>query len=277
MKIEQLFENLVEMPLKTYKLVGDFDKQGSFRMTDRKTVSNPKVRIKAEKFFSKCEYDFNLYFGNIRGLGKLGEGGSFSPEKFTKTFTKYLGEETVNKIIENREDAINILFVDNDGADKVPMTPWIMAHRLGHALQRDQVYNNGIWREYESEFRTVMSDIFQNYYGKTFRMNDSTPNDVQCALFNAIGTQRSSRKGRINRAYEFLYELFAQYITLGKIKLNPLPEKLTAGRRVIAKVSPEIAHEADEVGGYLIGAAEERLGYTIDNILGASLGKIFVQ
>jgi hypothetical protein len=52
------------------------------------------------------------------------------------------------------------------------------------------------------------------------------------ALFNAIGTQKSSRSNKIKRPYEFLYEIFAQYLGTGHIKFNPLPANLGYGRRV---------------------------------------------
>ena len=51
------------------------------------------------------------------------------------------------------------------------------------------------------------------------------------ALFNAIGTQRSSRQGEIRRPYEFLYELFAQYLGTGSVTLKPLPQAQEYGRR----------------------------------------------
>jgi hypothetical protein len=51
------------------------------------------------------------------------------------------------------------------------------------------------------------------------------------SLFNAIGTQRSSRQNLINRPYEFLYELFAQYLATGKVQLNPLPIRLPYGKK----------------------------------------------
>ena len=101
------------------------------------------------------------------------------------------------------------------------------------------------------------------------------------ALFNAIGTQRSSRSGQILRPYEFLYEIFAQYLGTGKITFNPLPANLTYGRKAFGNptkfmnIRPEYRDELSRK------EAADRLAYDMeimfDSVLSGSVGKILVM
>jgi hypothetical protein len=122
--------------------------------------------------------------------------------------------------------------VSNAGAEHVVMTPWTMAHRIGHAIQsRGRAYS---WKEIENHFFLQINNILRDMYNKpidmTNRMEFSQRSEYN-SLFNAIGTQRSSRQNLINRPYEFLYELFAQYLATGKVQLNPLPIRLPYGKK----------------------------------------------
>jgi hypothetical protein len=101
------------------------------------------------------------------------------------------------------------------------------------------------------------------------------------AFFNAIGTQRSSRTGQIKRPYEFLYELFAQYLKHGKVTLNPLPINLTYGRKAwgnptqFINIKPEYRDEAERAQESQTLAND--MGHMFDDVLSSSVGKIYVM
>ena len=100
-------------------------------------------------------------------------------------------------------------------------------------------------------------------------------------LFNAIGTQRSSRTGQIRRPYEFMYEMFAQYLGTGKITLNPFPTNLGYGRKVFGNptkymnIKPEYRDEADRKNASDILANDMEMMF--NDVLASSVGKIFVM
>ena len=114
-----------------------------------------------------------------------------------------------------------------------------MAHRFGHAIQaghRGGVKGSsfGAWPDAEQYFFRTVNQLLDRAYGKAVTSGGHLKFELTPeynALFNAIGTQRSSRSGVIRRPYEFLYELFAQYIKDGKITLNPLPTNLGYGKQ----------------------------------------------
>ena len=275
-----------EMALASYKTLGDFSKPGSFRGVDKKLVPHPKSEIKAAKFFEQTPYDFRLFFANKPGLGQYQEHGPMTPDQVVKVF----GEEDAKKILENYNDAITVVFVSNRGAEKVMMTPWIMAHRFGHAIQagaRKEKWS--AWQETEKIFFSTVNRLLDEYYGKVgsifnFRKADQVNYNLSPeynALFNAIGTQRSSRTGQIRRPYEFMYEMFAQYLGTGTITLNPLPTNLSYGRKVFGNpskylnIKPEFRDETERRQISEMLARDMELMF--NDVLGNSVGKIFVM
>jgi len=283
MKIRELLEHrtLDEMPLQQFTPIGDFDKPGPFRGVDRRLVPHPKNQLKAAKFFERTPYDFRLFFSNIPGTGKYSEYGAVSAERL-----KVMFGEVAETILKDSDDTITVVFVGNSGDAKVMMTPWIMAHRFAHAIQSAGRGRWSLWGEAEKHFFSSVNDMLSDYYGKSGRndgkssVNWSMTQEYN-ALFNAIGTQRSSRTNQIRRPYEFLYELFAQYIGTGEIKLGPLPDHLGYGKKAwgkstnYLKINPEDGDEDSRREATSTLANDMK--YMFDPVLGNSVGKIFVM
>jgi GNAT superfamily N-acetyltransferase len=284
---EDVAEDTVdEMALASYKTLGDFDKPGGFRGVDKRLVPHPKSELKAAKFFEQTPYDFRLFFANKPGLGQYQEYGPMTPDQIVKVF----GEEDAKTILDNHDDAITVVYVSNRGDEKVMMTPWIMAHRFGHAIQAGTRRDKwSAWQETEKIFFSTVNRLLDEYYGKVgsvfdFRKADQPNYNLSPeynALFNAIGTQRSSRTGQIRRPYEFMYELFAQYLGTGTITLNPLPTNLGYGRKVFGNpskylnIKPEFRDETE------LRQASEMLARDMElmfnDVLGNSVGQVYVM
>lgn len=278
-------ENINEAPLQSYTPMGDFDKPGPFRGPDKRLVPHPTNILKTQRFLEQTPYDFRLFFSNIPGTGKYSEYGPMDANQLKQIF----GDQA-DQIINGSEDAITVVFVGNKGDAKVPMTPWIMAHRFGHAIQAGARKNNkwSAWGEAEKHFFSQVNQMLEEYYSKTTQnqYGQRDPFRFQLtpeynALFNAIGTQRSSRSNEIKRPYEFLYELFAQYLGTGKVTLNPLPTNLGYGRKAwgtpskYLNIKPEFRDENDRADATDMLAND--MGYMFDDVLSSSVGKIFVM
>lgn len=275
-----------EMALARYQPMGDFEKPGPFRGPDKKLVPHEKNILKTQKFFEKTPYDFRLFFSNIPGTGRFSEYGPMSPNDIRNNFSK----EVADQVIDGSEDAITVLFVGNKGDSKVPLTPWIMAHRFGHSIQAGVRKNNkwSAWGEAEKHFFTTINNILEEYYNKVQPKGEYSGGNVKWnltpeynALFNAIGTQRSSRSGQIKRPYEFLYELFAQYLGTGTVTLNPLPTNLGYGRKAwgtptkYMNVKPEYRDQSDLQNASEVLARD--MQFMFDDVLSSSVGQIFVM
>ena len=278
-------KNMDEMALSSYKTFGDFTKPGPFRGADKRLIPHPKSELKTQKFFENTPYDFRLFFSNEPGFGRYSEYGPMSPDEIQKLFPK----EQAEAIINGHDDAITVVFVGNKGDSKVMLTPWIMAHRFGHSIQAGVRGNKGwsAWAEAENHFFNTINNLLAEYYNKTAKDTgyrttvkwDLTPE--YNALFNAIGTQRSSRSGQIKRPYEFLYELFAQYLGTGSIKLNPLPSNLGYGRKnwgtpsKYMNIKPEFRDEGER--GQISDMLANDMELMFNDVLSSSVGNIYVM
>lgn len=227
----KITEVITEAPLTDYVPM-HMDQGRRFNPVDRRLVTHPTTQTKAIRFFNQSPFKFRLFFNGAPGLRKYQESGAYSPEDIKNIFP-----QEADKILNNYQDSINVIFVGNFGADKVIMTPWIMAHRLGHAIQvttRNEGTNT--WTDAETYFFKQINYILQNFYNLPIQYENLSSviwgyRPQYTALFNKIGTQKSSRENKINRPYEFFYELFAQYIKDGKVTLNPFPSVLGYGKR----------------------------------------------
>jgi hypothetical protein len=278
-----------EMALKQFTPMGDFEKPGPFKGVDKRLIPHPTNQLKAQQFFEKTPYDFRLFFSNISGTGRYSEYGPMKPEIIQQVF----GEQA-QQIIQGSEDAITVVFVGNKGDSKVMMTPWIMAHRFGHAIQAGHrnvgSSRSGAWPEAEQYFFNTVNQLLERCYGKIAKDQYGRPARSGMssnlipeynALFNSIGTQRSSRSNEIKRPYEFLYELFAQYLGTGTITLNPLPTNLGYGRQVWGNPSkylnlkPEFRDE--EVRQYESQGIGDDLTEYFAEVLRGCIGNIYVM
>ena len=281
-------EIITEAPLTDYVPM-HMDQGRRFNPVDRRLVTHPTTQAKATKFFERTPVNFRLFFNGSPGLQRYQETGEHSPEDIRRIF----GEDA-EQILNGHEDAITVVFVGNTGADKVMLTPWVMAHRIGHAIvATDRVGYTApnvrtIWGQAEDYFFREINEILRQFYGERIEPRNSRGlpfsynNRVEYnALFNAIGTQRSSREGRINRPYEFLYELFAQYIKDGRITLKPLPVAIDYGRRAWGRPTKAMRlhseYRADESRQEISDDLAINLAAYFRQVLNAHEGKILIM
>lgn len=269
-------EIITEAPLADYQPIGDFSKPGPFRATDKKLVTHPVNQLKAAKFFEQTPYDFRLFFSNIPGTGKYAEYGPMRAEVIQQVFGA-----NAQQILAGGQETITVVFVGNSAGQKVMITPWIMAHRIGHAIQAGERQTAGTWRAAEEHFFRAINGMLADFYGKRGQRQFSMSGDLSreyAALFNAIGTQRSSRTGQITRPYEFLYELFAQYIGTGSIKLNPLPKSQGYGRKAWGNTTQSLNLRGDnEEAGYSTEVLARDMELMFDDVLSSLVGKVLVM
>lgn len=273
MKINEI---ITEAPMSDYETFGDFSKGASFGgkkgAVDRRLVTHPVQKIKAAKFFENTHYDFRLYPINQTGAGKISETGVVTPEFIHEHFPKY-----AEHILADTSNSITIVYVGNTGTQAVMMTPWIMAHRFGHAISASTNSNlRKFWNECNGTLVRFVTEIASLIYGKNVNTRaqyyDALTEKMACALFNAIGTQKSSREGLINRPYEFTHELLAQYLQTGDIKLNIPPEKLKYSGGYLFDKNDDVIYRQE-----LVVKLKSDLIDKFDDVLSACNGKIFVM
>jgi len=281
-------EFITEAPLTDYVPLGDFEKKGQFKDVDRKLITHPATHNKAVRFLENTPYNFRLFFNNNPGLRKHRESGARTPEEIQEIF-----REDSKQILANSQNAITIVFLGNYGDQAVMMTPWVMAHRFGHAITASNRRSYGNqnstdpWQKAENYFFRTINELLEHYYKKVATRSTYGSNvnynlaPEYNALFNSIGTQRSSRTGQIKRPYEFMYEMFAQYLKTGAITFNPLPVSLDYGRKAWGRptkymsISDDVRDELSrqEISDELANG----LSNLFSTVLRQSVGNVYVM
>lgn len=267
--------DLFEAPISDFTTIGDFTSSHSFRKEiDRKLLSSPKAIQKIKDKWQKTPVDFNLYFVNHKGYGKFVETGEVD-QTWINTNMKAVASD-----IKIDEDAINIIYTNNLGAEWMPMTAWIIAHRFGHVIARLPEFNKFITNINHTLDSILSDDYNQSEYNRNRSYRNYGGGDPKkLAFVQKIGTFRSARTGNIRNVFEFYLELIAQYITTGSVKFNPLPNSIRYGKMAWGKHSHFLQLQSNGENGNeeLSTFARDLTNFFIPDLLRACIGRIFVM
>lgn len=277
------------MPLQTFKKVGKWDlnkmaptKRGTsidFDETDRAILGSPKAVQKIERFFSKTKHNFKFFFlrPTQYDISSFTESGEITKRRLRLYQDLFeLSDDDLNEI-SNSDNSINVLYLGNYGDDKKMLSAWILAHRFGHTFA---ISGENVW----VEFVTYIGDLFEfliklyAFDGMLNQRDVSTTDsyiawnpdltqDEMRLLINSLGSMKSARENSITRPYEFVYELFTQYLLTGKVTLNDPPNQL----------SDKLILKDKEKANIGLRNFEKNIGKFIDSILDKSVGKIFLM
>lgn len=228
MKLHDLFET----PIQTFKTIGDFSRNSSFRkQRDRLLVTVPGSVQRIKEKFENTHFDFHLYFVNSAKANKFTEEGPRDIE----WVREYLGEEVADEVGQADATAITVIFTNNKGAEGMPMTSWIIAHRIAHVLARGELNGdrNEAWFKARDTLIEATDYIFNSAYRHEMETGPRNPGGYELGsranqlrymnFWQQVGTFKSARDANIRDWFEVLNELFAQYLTTGTLKFNPLP------------------------------------------------------
>ena len=266
-----------EAPIDDFKLIGDFSKAKSFRdKRDRTLLTNPRSVERIKKKFSNSDILFDFYFVNTTQARNFAEVGKVDLEWVTKN----LGEDVSSQISDTKaKDSIAVIFTNNSGSERLPMTPWIIGHRIGHAAARTKGgRDNYYYLQVSNDIISAMKELGQFYsfnVGSTSERNIWMNRKDQLFIknmFQAIGTFRSAREKILRDWFEGLNELIAQYLTTGKIAFNKAPSSLRVGRSTYY-LKQNMQDDANE----LIEMLARDLTYSIESMFGTMIGGIYVM
>jgi hypothetical protein len=276
-----------EMPITKFQLLGQWPEKDLTGKTkkpraygydprDVGILTSPKGVEKIHRHWSNNEIDFEFYFLRSKEGFKIREVGEVSPEWV---------KENLGIDVPAKEDAMTVIFTQNIGAEKIPMTAWMIAHRLGHAIRRNPYFIKYFSDELVRDFRELLKEVYGiQKIDPIYRRNFSQIDEKELrALAYAVGTMKSAEKRNLVNFYEFTYELIAQWITTGKIKFKPLPKSfITKMRMSRGRPSPEMVRSKlddanhEEYNEMLQGFADKYEDYLNSIFLGL-VGKIFVM
>lgn len=289
-QLQQLIESLVaeelnDMAIRQFKTVGDWNKSSSFRdKTDRALLTNPKAVQKIQRQWSKTPYDFNMYLVNDPRVNK----SEFREVGVRSLSTIRDGMKlTSEEVPDPGPGEITIIYTGNFGDQRKMASGWILAHRFGHALAASRgTYVGNEWNEFTSRLKELVAEILQDVYGinvsEKERRQWGGGDKILKYVARQLGTMKSARDNNMRSWYEFAYELLAQYLITGKIKFNPLPDRIVTGiagwgRKETRGVHPDAQGIQQTYNNHDLEYYAQELEQMLENVLDRAMGNIFVM
>ena len=275
---------LTEMPIRTFKAVGDFSKELSFKdPVDRRLLTSPAAVEKIRSLWSRTPYTFDIYVVNRRSVNQsqFREYGQCDLD-----FVRSKMKLTAAQIPDNDPSAITVIYTNNEGDKAFMASGWILAHRMGHAFATGRMRGEAQemtarWDRYTDLLRDMFNKMMKDVYGREITGSDwvysnRTAMDALRMAAQMIGTMRSARNKELNTWWELSYELLAQYLITGHIEFNPSPDAIPPylwSPQGLQANDPEAQANFDSLLEGYARAAE----ILLREVLNHAVGKIFVM
>lgn len=225
-------------------------RDNSFRDDDRKALQSPKWRAKVIHAFRNTPEPFNVYAVNAKWLTVYDSsydelGGRMQPgQEAEKPYQQHIKADYIDDLKSfsgpyrpndfkntfgflppNYENSLNFVLVQNEGDERVPMTPWMLAHRIVHALLNEQTrgfYNSEYRGSFQRAFKRTQ-EAFAEVIDAAgiWNLNGAVAQGERMDKLRAeVATMKSAKLGKIKRPGEFYIELMTQYLLKGDFDFN---------------------------------------------------------
>jgi len=228
---------LSEMPIRVNNLNVSPDAK-SFHADDKALLNSEKAIAKIKRIWKSSVADVDLYTLDVglapdHALSVALDGGGRPEDHDAETLS---GIEKHG--VEFDPEAISVILTNNDGGGRLPLTGWIIAHRLYHCFQsaRESIYHTANSEHLGPNLVLIAAKISEQLSGIMFDLEnysaDYVPRDLRAAL---MGSTKACRDNNLTSYYELIPECFAQYMLRGKVSLRDLPSKpfIVDGQRFI--------------------------------------------
>lgn len=233
LSLQQIYQ---EMALTNLQKIGKWDDKKNRHGYDKASIgilSSPAGLKKLENSFNRIgNWDFNLYFVKLPNAWKHAEEGKVTENQVRVR----LGLEVGKDFPRPENDQITVFFTNNKAAEQVPLTPWTITHRIGHAFAKtflnDRMGSKRL--EYnDTQISKILGKILECYgiqkgwsglrYSDEYYIRD---------LYQKIGKFRSARMGKLVRPNEFYHEAFAYWLLHdGELDFNDPPPYLASSNK----------------------------------------------
>lgn len=205
MKISDIIS---EAPVSDISFFGPEDEPNTFEKNDLRLVKNKHYHSKVKDFFKNSPFDYNLYFVNgdkpnsikINGTDQVISADEYRIGEISPKMVKSI----LGFIPENQSTSITAIFTHNIGGT-VNMTPWIVAHRLAHAIFYDH------WKSYSTDaFNMIIQSSTEAMRHISKEYLTGTHPGAKLFPF------KSARTGDIDWWEETIFECMAAFILRNK-------------------------------------------------------------
>lgn len=246
------------MPITGTNFVGGWEEKDKPLYWDKKSrllLKNPKGLEKIKSKWSRCPYNFELYFVRQKNAWKYLERGRVDREWV---------ELNLDIQLPVHSDAITILYTQNIGVQKVPTTGWILAHRFSHAMRGTYGKMDPHYQRANNMLEMYMRYLAEALYDQSISDSKSTRSfELYHNIAHLIGTMKSAKNNKLVNYGEFFHELVAQFIVNGRCRFQ-----------LNKNLGDDIRQRSVEL---ILEEMEDSMTSQIDILIGAQQGKIFVM
>lgn len=209
--------DLREMPVTDIEAIDYLspDHHGSHSFKDDRDwalVSRKSMQDRIVRYWRNSKYKYRLYFFRL----PVSPSRAFVQTEFNAGVIK-----TPRDYAAVRKDFFN-KGMDMDWPDPVPgeivvvqnqhdealdrLTPWIVGHRIAHALHMDFDFENSLMSILE-DWNVIYQEQEEGNYTSSFHVSDTS-----------MFTMRSVTKGKLSDPEELYHEILTQFIVTGSVK-----------------------------------------------------------
>jgi hypothetical protein len=270
-----------EMPM-TFTVI-DVDSQDQmqdsmfFNPVDVEMLRSPASKKKIDSIFRKNRYDINIAVV----LQRL----KASDPELKRKVERAVGSDF------GRPDALTIVYNNNvtSRSNYVPMTAWILAHRIGHmTMMNNGVTSANMWRAVNEGLKPIFGeDLDVRAKDRTDKDYDWGPEIPLLHLMPFLLTMRSARIGKLTVSPDYFAEMLAQHIITGKttlLRAEHWQERIDMLRAVKEVARNDIVHRVavplntrskQEINSYL-ARAEHLINKALEEFMASCMGKVMV-
>lgn len=202
------------MPIVDIQRHGDFTTAGSFRRDDIKIISSEKAQHKLLRLVSRTPpmaiHFINLPkpFNNVTNeLFWTSKVGLVTPTSIGINFDLEIHAEPA---------ALSVVLVENEGKDRISLTPWMVAHRISHALTIG-ICSSKLLKVAYDNFFSIAGSISKSFVTEANKKHTMMVWDMP----SCFGTSKAARSGKIDSRFsEWFHECFSQYCFTGRVRFR---------------------------------------------------------
>lgn len=289
-KMDTVVENLIknyaiaEAPVRDFEVDPSVNQyyHGTWNRRDQAMLNQPKMKEITTRRI-KTTIPIDMHFAGLIQMDRKAKWMSSTNTRvgrMTDTFRQVLQDEsgvTTAKAVSNKwgvdikpaSDAITVLYLSNtnDVESAIPITPWIMTHRLGHSLE-DAARAGQLGTEARGAEDLLANSVVNG-------MDDDEDSILKQSITPFL-TMKSATSLKLDEG-EATPEMIAQYLYSGKVRLARAV--LPSGQRMIRLSNGLFPHaEIPDVDEFnvLIEQEEQRINQLVGTIVKGAIGLLVV-
>lgn len=252
---------------------------GAHTQVDLDMLRSPAASRKIDAIFRKNRYNINI---------------AVVIPKITNSGVKTTRDHDVKQRLGEKffdPKALRIIYNNNVTArnNHIPMTAWILAHRIGHmTMMPNGVTSAKMWHAVNDGLKPIFGeDLDVHSATRSDKDYDWAPEIPLLHLMPFLLTMRSARMGKLSVAPDYFAEMLAQHIINGKttlLRAEHWQERIDVLRaakqvaqpdRVQRVLVPLNTRSKQEINSYL-SRAEHLINKALEEFMASCMGKTMV-